>query len=259
MTEYVLLRLMRRFIFTDRFLVRFGQFLPYYRVNTNQANAGTVAGLYGRLLQRAGIVLPAGGTLVEIGSGATNTVGYAIASAAWAADAQVVLFEPYAHLDKAADDDALEQHPRAVASRVQRITSLVGLRDGSVDLVLSHSVLEHVREPEATFNALARVLAPTGAMLHVVDYRDHFFKYPYHFLTFSRAAWDRWLDPGDLPRWRMNQHVALLRAAGFRVEVLESSTLAAEFERVRPSLDAAFDPRDPDVAVAQAVLLARRA
>ena len=35
-------------------------------------------------------------------------------------------------------------------------------------------------------------------MLHVVDYRDHFFKYPLHFLQFSQNTWRRFLNPGRL-------------------------------------------------------------
>jgi SAM-dependent methyltransferase len=249
---------MRRFIFTDRFLVRFGRFVPYYRVNTNQADAEGVADMYGRLLTKAARTLPRAAVLLEIGSGATNAVGYALARSAWAPEARIILQEPFAPLDQAADQRDRAGASESALGRVRRITSLADIAPGSVDLVVSHSVLEHVRDLPTLFGELERVLAPGGAMLHVVDYRDHFFKYPYHFLTFSRPTWERWLDPGDLPRWRIGQHIALLDAMGFCTEVLESSTLEHEYNAVRGGLHPDFDPGDASVAVARAALLSRR-
>lgn len=41
------------------------------------------------------------------------------------------------------------------------------LRDGSADLVVSRSVVEHIRDNRAFFENCARVLRPGGAMIHV--------------------------------------------------------------------------------------------
>lgn len=257
--EYVSLRVARRFLFSDAILHRVGRFVPYYRTNANEVDARPVVELYRRALERAGRKLPANPTILEIGSGATNSVGYALAASSLAGDGcKVLLFEPYAALDGKADDRARAAAPEAAVRRVERLRSLAAVPAGSVDLVVSHSVLEHVRDFGATLAELDRVLAPSGLMLHAVDYRDHFFKYPYHFLLFSRAVWDRWLDPGDLPRWRLGDHLRELRARGFVVQVIDSHSLPEEFARVAQEIDPAFDRADPEVAVARATLLVSR-
>jgi ubiquinone/menaquinone biosynthesis C-methylase UbiE len=50
------------------------------------------------------------------------------------------------------------------------------LPDTSVDLVISKSALEHVpwRQVEPELADLYRVLRPGGAMVHIIDLRDHF-------------------------------------------------------------------------------------
>ena len=83
-----------------------------------------------------------------------------------------------------------------------------------MDVVLSNSVLEHVQDLPALFAELARILAPGGVMLHRVDYRDHFFKYPFHFLLYPRWVWNWFLNPGDLPRWRYDDHAVRPPQAG---------------------------------------------
>jgi SAM-dependent methyltransferase len=110
-----------------------------------------------------------------------------------------------------------------LSTQVCRVRQLNAIEGGSIDLILSGSVLEHVSDPLALFAQLRRLLVPGGAMLHIVDYRDHFFKYPYHFLQFRKATWNRWLNPGDLPVWRLYDHLDQLKAAGFSTRVLAES------------------------------------
>lgn len=259
MVEYVALRLVRRFVVTEGMLRRFGRLLPYYRVNTNEVDPRPVVDVYQRAIARSRYSLPPQPVILEIGSGATNSVGYALAAAGLAGDSgKVLLFEPYAHLDEEADRGQRARLPPGIPERVQRIDTLKDVAPGSVDLVVSNSVLEHVREPEATLEDLDRVLAPGGFMVHAVDYRDHFFKYPFHFLLFSRASWSRWLDPGDLPRWRLGDHLRLFRARGFRVEVLDSVALPEEFGKVAAEIHPDFDRSDAQLSVAQATLVASR-
>lgn len=259
MAEYVALRVARRFLFTDAFLLRFGRFIPHYRTNANQADAGAIVDMYARLCEGRPIAPPDKRVILEVGSGATNAVGYALAERGWAGEGgRVILLEPFVALDEAADRALRERLPAGVDRRVERTRGLEQVPPGSVDLVLSHSVLEHVRDPAALARELDRVLAPTGLMLHVVDYRDHFFKYPYHFLLFSKGTWERWLDPGDLPRWRLGDHVRQFRAQGFQVDVLESESLPQAFGPIAGKLSSEFDARDPDVSVTRAVLAIRR-
>jgi SAM-dependent methyltransferase len=259
LVEYVALRLARRFVFPDGFLKRFGNLIPYYRTNANEVDARPVIELYERSLARSGRRLPANPVILEIGSGATNSVGHALAQLPLAgALGRILLYEPFAGLDEAADRRQRAELPPGVVQRVQRVSTLQGVATGSVDLVLSHSVLEHVRDPASTLAELDRVMARSAIMLHGVDYRDHFFKYPFHFLLFSKRFWDRWLDPGDLPRWRLSDHLRLLQAAGFRAEVLDVDSLPGEFAKIADRIHPEFDRSDPNLAVTQATLLVRR-
>lgn len=259
LVEYVALRLVRRFVVTEGMLRRFGRFIPYYRSSENEVDPRPVIEAYERALSRSGRRVPEAPVILEVGSGATNSVGYALASHPMAgARGRVFLFEPLACLDEAADRRQRANVAAGVTERVRRITSLDSLEAGSVDVILSHAVLEHVRDPAGTFAALDRVLSPTGFMIHAVDYRDHFFKYPFHFLLFSQRTWERWLDPGDLPRWRLGEHLRLLRQRGFAVEVLDSESLPGEFARVQPDIHPHFDRSDPTLGVAQATLLVTR-
>ena len=199
--------------------------------------------------------------MLELGSGRTNSVGYLLAALG---AARVICLEPFAELDRAQDEKLLNSiaslrstTPKKIADRVDRVQSLIGLRDGSVDIVLSSSVLEHVKELETTLGELKRVSRPAGAMLHLVDYRDHFFKYPYHFLQFSRTTWERFLNPGDLPRWRLADHLVALRTLGFAVEILERRMDPEAFDKIRPHLAREFVPSDPELPVTYAAILAR--
>lgn len=145
----------------------------------------------------------------------------------------------------------------ATAERAVRVDTLAGIADGTVDIILSNSVLEHVTEMDGLLASLIPKMRSSGVMVHAVDYRDHFFKYPYHFLLFGDAAWQRWLDPGDLPRWRLGDHLKAFRAHGLAAEVLSSESEPAEFSRVRPHLAPRFDSDDPETAVTRAVIACR--
>jgi hypothetical protein len=93
-------------------------------------------------------------------------------------------------------------------------------------------------------------------MIHVIDYRDHFFKYPYHHLIFTRETWQRFLDPGDLPRHRPADHVLAFQAAGMDVRVLRRTEIPAAFGRIEARIAPEFHrySRD-DLAAATAVLV----
>lgn len=104
-----------------------------------------------------------------------------------------------------------------------------------------------------------RLLKPGGHMIHRVDYRDHFFKYPYMFLTFSQDTWRRYLNPGDLPRWRVSDHVRAFEAAGGQVRVLLTQQNDDAYGRVADRIHAEFKTRDlDDLKTCSADLLVRR-
>ncbi len=259
--EYIALRLVRKFLLSEHAVRRLSSFLPYYEPSLGESVPEEVVSLYEKHLTAAGLSFR-GLSVLEIGAGHANGTAYELA----ARDALAVWgLEPTAELDARLDrsllSKACERHgltESALGSKVRRLDSIRAIASESIDVALSHSVLEHVRDPRDLFVELRRVLKLDGFMLHIVDYRDHFFKYPYHFLQFSRKHWGRWLDPGDLPRWRLSDHLRLLSSEGFVVEVLERASDEEAFERIRPYLSTDFNPKDESLKVTSAVLLARR-
>ena len=255
--EYVTLRLVRRFLFpTD--LQRVGRYLPFYRTNLTEVQPEAVCELYRAWLAQSSRSVEAK-RIVEVGSGSTNGAGYALVCTG---ASQVWCVEPYVDFDPELDVMLLtkitsEKHrdPEPVAAAVCRCASIASVGSGQADLIVSHSVLEHLHQPAVAFSQMKSCLSKGGAMLHVVDYRDHFFKYPLHFLQFSRKTWRRFLDPGDLPRWRLADHVTALEQSGFRVQVLHREEDPRAFDRIRTRISADFDAADPSIGVLHAVLL----
>ena len=76
-----------------------------------------------------------------------------------------------------------------------------------VDLVLSRSVYEHLDDVDGITLALATLTKPAGAHIHYINLSDHFFKYPFEMLTFSRQTWESWLNPtSNLNRYRYPEY-----------------------------------------------------
>lgn len=142
-----------------------------------------------------------------------------------------------------------------------------GVARGSLDLVLSNSVLEHIPVEAIVplHQALARFLRADGLLVHRVDYSDHWSHTDrrlsrFNFLTFDAGAWRRH-NPGlhFQNRLRHSQVLALLRDAGFAVleddpevfprEPAILARLAPEFEGLSTA----------DLFTNQAWIVARRA
>jgi len=283
--EYVSLRLVRRFLFSGPVLDRIGAYVPYWRVNQGRLDPEPIVTAYQRLARLAGVDIT-GIRVVELGCGATNGTGHewtARFSGSWTGVEPFAPFDteldariaqdvsrrrPGPHARPATDafgsasPDASRGHggrdSSSIPGAVSRVRDLAALDSGSVDLIVSNSVLEHVRDPLACFRECFRVLAPGGAMLHQVDYRDHFFKYPFQFLTFSQAVWDNLLDPGDLPRHRLDDHLDALARGGFQAQVLERSSDPAALAAVAPFLDSRFAARDRDMLATTTAAIACR-
>ncbi|WP_158982627.1 methyltransferase domain-containing protein [Lysobacter panacisoli] len=249
------MRLVRRFVFNERTANRLSRWLPYYRSSVNESAPGNIVASYVDALAQAGHGLN-GLRVAEIGAGRTNAVAYGLAAAG---ASSVVAMEPFAPYDRELDHALMHRFDVAesTAARVARATGFDEIPDGSVDLLLSNSVLEHVTDLGTFFRDCRRVLSPDGVMLHQIDYRDHFFKYPYAFLTFRDDTWRRWLDPGDLPRWRLDDHLGALSAAGFDTSIVRSESLAQDFARVQDRLTERFAAMGERAAVSSAVLVAR--
>jgi SAM-dependent methyltransferase len=62
-------------------------------------------------------------------------------------------------------DPGLGAHPKVTAIEGWLPDALAEVADGSQDVVISNSVIEHLWEPETTLSELARILAPGGVLL----------------------------------------------------------------------------------------------
>lgn len=136
--------------------------------------------------------------------------------------------------------------------------------DGSLDLILSHHVLEHIPDIAAVFREQMRILKPGGHLLHVVDLRDHYFAYPLEMLTFSRFAWEGILTSpsrgaGFQNRLRADDYAGRLAEAGFTGIAWKSlHDDEAELNRVRPRLHPGFRDKPEPVLRATRIALAAR-
>ena len=129
----------------------------------------------------------------------------------------------------------------------------------TVDIVLSNSVLEHLRDVPGITETLAGVTRSNGIHIHRIDLRDHYFKYPFEMLRFSAKVWAKFLDPSS----HHNRH----RLWDFRqsfernfgqvdVEILHSDP--EEFERIRDHIREEFVSGNMPEDAATIILLVAR-
>jgi SAM-dependent methyltransferase len=109
----------------------------------------------------------------------------------------------------------------------QGLASFSEIATGSVDLIFSHAVLEHVRRGEfdQTMRECRRVLVPTGKVSHRVDLEDHLGG-GLNNLRFSRRVWEssHFAKSGFYTnRLRCSEMVDAFKAAGFDVESMNCS------------------------------------
>lgn len=97
------------------------------------------------------------------------------------------------------------------------------LLKGSVDVLLSHSVLEHVVDLESTYRALALWLKPGGLMSHQIDFDSHGITTAWNgYRAYSEAFWRILLGKRlyMINREPLSTHIRLLRANGLDVTCL---------------------------------------
>ena len=102
------------------------------------------------------------------------------------------------------------------------LASLREVESGSIDLLFSQAVLEHVRYKEflATLHECRRVLRPGGISSHQVDLRDHLGG-ALNNLRFSEATWESEFFASSgfyTNRIRYSRMLELFERAGFSVE-----------------------------------------
>lgn len=208
------------------------------QVDTFDLNRHMKPELVARMLDRVNLAVPA---LAELGGLDQTAVldRFALAARALTTGASV----------ESATDGCVRYRAPADAAAT-------GLPRGSVDVVFSNSVLEHVPGPviEQMFVEAARVLSPGGVMFHSVNCGDH---YAYadrtinqlHYLQFSDAEWSRWNNAFLYQnRLRARDFTAMATAAGFAIEIDTSRPHPDRLKQlqgimVHPELTARY-PRD---------------
>jgi SAM-dependent methyltransferase len=169
--------------------------------------------------------------------------------------ASVILCEKFAPPDDAHNQllledfqDLLVNQGGRVRPRGQEITLLeADIRDvrpvdlEPVDLVISNSVFEHVDDVEGILRALAVLTSPEGLHIHFVDLRDHFFKYPFEMLRYSKKAWYGWLNPSsNHNRYRIWDYRRAFEHAFQRVEISVLARDEAAFNKALPGIRPEF-------------------
>ncbi len=102
-----------------------------------------------------------------------------------------------------------------------------GFAEGSIGVVFSNSVLEHVPKAviEDCFVEAFRVLEPRGIVLHSVNCGDHYAYvdskvHQLHYLRYSDAAWKKWNNAFLYQnRLRAVDFTKMATRAGFEVEI----------------------------------------
>lgn len=134
-----------------------------------------------------------------------------------------------------------------------RPSGLSGL-NGTIDLIVSRAVLEHVNDLSATFADMRRALRPGGTAVHQVDLKSHGLhrRNPLDFLTWPPRLWSWMYGHKGVPnRWRIDRYRQALAEAGLRTLRLQPTALAApgDIAAVRPRLAAPFrDLSDEDLS-----------
>ncbi len=269
--DYAILRLIRRWLPPPamRFLMR-RRWLVQPGMETR--DPATAIARYERLLgaYRSGWE---GATVFILGYGGFLHVGVELLRRG---AAHVILYDPYAPLDHARNVALLPHYARYLSRRGDEILpnpthitllegplpALVAVgRVPALDIVLSSSVYEHIAAEEITAltRALAASTAPTGIHLHIVDLRDHFFKYPFQMLTFSESTWRRWFNPpSNLNRWRLHDYRDLFERTFAEVHLLILERDVERFRRVRGHIRPEFLTGDETLdAVTKIAVIAR--
>lgn len=208
---------------------------------------------YAEIAARHGLSL-AGQRVCVVGSGGGLGIGIALLEAGVG---QAVLQEPFAPQRPARDkkllapaliDKYLVSDGQALRPRDERLLlvrdtleQFAAAKPGSVDFIVSKSVLEHVENLDSLIAASARLLQPGGINIHFVDLRDHYFRYPFEMLAYTQETWDRWLKASNtLNRLRRNDYERIFRRYYDDVRIETNLSLPEEFARMKPRIRREF-------------------
>jgi|GEM_PF-2919988 Methyltransferase domain. len=140
-----------------------------------------------------------------------------------------------------------------------------GLPDCSLDISISHVVLEYMKDIKKVFREQFRIVRPGGCILHIVDLRDHYFKYPFEMLTFSKFFWENVLTrlkrgEGYQNRLRIDDYIKIIQDTGFsNPQWYSLSSNIINYQKIKSRLHADFANREDEMmAVETVVMFARK-
>lgn len=139
---------------------------------------------------------------------------------------------------------------------INNLENFLEKKDHFADIIISTSVLEHVSNIQESFSLLKKVLAPNGCQLHIVDLRDHFFKYPFEMLRFNKITWNLFLNPSsNLNRFRIKDYLKIAAEyySNVQYKILDSNK--NEFMNIENQIRSEFKSNDLDHNAATAFLL----
>jgi SAM-dependent methyltransferase len=136
-----------------------------------------------------------------------------------------------------------------------------GLPDCSVDILLSHVALEYIKDIKKVFCEQFRIVRPGGCILHIVDLRDHYFKYPFEMLTFSNFLWKNVLTRlnrggGYQNRLRVDDYMRIIQGTGFsNLQWYPLSSNIENYQKIKSRIHADFANREDKMMAVETVVL----
>lgn len=91
---------------------------------------------------------------------------------------------------------------------------------GSIDLIISQAVMEHVSDLETAYRALSVYLKPGGFMSHAIDFKSHDLTKEWNgHWTYSKAEWKtvRKKQVYPINRQPHSKHLAILKSLGLEI------------------------------------------
>jgi SAM-dependent methyltransferase len=254
---YLIPRLARHFMpdGVARALLRRGMII---RPGLETSDPDAAAGRYRQILEQAGTSMD-GKRVMVFGYGGSFALGCMLLRQG---AGHVVLCDKFAPPDDARNALLLPEYADYLVDQgggVQPLPEFITLLEADirqvqqemVDIILTSSVYEHLDDVEGITRALARLTRPGGMHLHYVDMRDHFFKYPFEMLAYSKRTWQSWLNPtSNLNRYRIPDYRRAFEQNFERVEIQVLASDPAAYEKVRRHIRAEFISGDLQVDTA---------
>jgi len=142
------------------------------------------------------------------------------------------------------DPDRLEQVHESLAAYAAR-------NPGTVDFILSRSVLEHVDDLDGLVAACWELTRRGGLNIHLVNLQDHVSAYPFEMLCYGSRTWKRWLNASNnLNRLRTGAYREIFQRHFSSVGIGIMESKLEQFREIRPRIRPEFLTGDDEADAA---------